>query len=146
VLVVRSLSKSHGIAGARVGYLVVPAALADRFDAMRLPLSLSGPAEAMALGVLADEPGAASRRREMVAQRRRLAATLDELNCRTLPSVTNFIAFRPPDAHVLAAALSARGLIVREFDAAPMAGWLRASARDRAQTDALIGALQELLR
>jgi histidinol dehydrogenase len=145
VLVLRSLSKSYGIAGARIGYLVVPAALADRFDAIRLPLSLSGPAEAMALGVLADEPAAVERRRQMVAARRRLAAALEDLGFRTLPSVTNFVAFHPPDAHALAKALATRGMIVREYDAGPMAGWLRASARDVAQTEALIAALQELL-
>lgn len=145
LVVLRSLSKAYGIAGARIGYLVVAGALADRLDAMRLPLSLSGPAEAMALGVLADEDAAMERRREMVAQQRRLAASLEDLGCRTLPSVTNFVAFRPPDAAALAAALARRGMILREYDAGPMAGWLRASALDANRTDALIGSLQELL-
>ncbi len=145
VLVLRSLSKSYGIAGARVGYLVVPAALADHFDAIRLPLSLSGPAQAMALGALADEPEAVGRCRKMVAERRRLAAALEALGCRTLMSVTNFVCFRPPDAVFLAKSLAARGMIVREYDAGPMAGWLRASARDTDQTDALIDALRDLL-
>ncbi|MGH2457212.1 MAG: aminotransferase class I/II-fold pyridoxal phosphate-dependent enzyme, partial [Candidatus Limnocylindria bacterium] len=100
---------------------------------------------AMALGALADEPAAAERRRQAVAERRRLASALDELGCRTLPSVTNFVAFRPPDASGLAARLAERGMIVRAYDAGPMAGWLRAGARDQAQTSALIGALRELL-
>lgn len=145
VLVLRSLSKAYGIAGARVGYLVVPTGMAARFDAIRLPLSVSGPAEAIALGVLSDERTAAERRREMVAERRKLAAALEASGCRTLPSVTNFICFRPPDAASLATALADRGMILRSYEAGPMAGWLRASALDRVRTDALIGALQELL-
>ncbi len=36
-------------------------------------------------------------------------------------------------------------MIVREDDAGPMAGWLRASARDTDQTDALIDVLRDLL-
>lgn len=81
----------------------------------------------------------------MVAERRRLAAALDALGCRTLASVTNFVAFRPPDAAFLARGLAARGMIVREYSAGPMAGWLRAGALDTARTGALITALGELL-
>ncbi|HUQ43438.1 MAG TPA: histidinol dehydrogenase [Candidatus Limnocylindria bacterium] len=145
VIVLRSLSKSHGMAGARVGYLVVPTALVERFDAIRLPLSVSGPAEAIALGVLADEGPAAQRRGEMVAERRRLAAALEASGCRTLPSVTNFVSFRPPDAAALARALAERGMILRSYEAGPMTGWLRANALDRQRTDALIAALRDLL-
>ena len=43
LLVLRSLAKSHGLAGARIGYLVVPSTLAERFDAIRLPLSVCPP-------------------------------------------------------------------------------------------------------
>ena len=145
LLVLRSLSKAYGAAAARIGYLVLPEPLATRFDAMRLPLALAEPSEAVALGLLADEPAAAERRRMLVREQRRLAAALDELGARTLPSVTNFVAFQPPDAHALAAALARRGLLVREYDSGPMAGWLRANARDPQQTQELIDALRELL-
>ncbi len=99
----------------------------------------------MALGLLADEPAAVERRRLLVAEQRRLAAALEALGVRTLPSVTNFVAFRPADAAALAQALASRGLVVREYDSGPMAGWLRANARDHDQTQELIDALQELL-
>lgn len=145
VLVLRSFSKAYGMAGARVGYLVVPESLAGRFDALRLPLSVSGPAEAMALGVLEDEDAAAERRGEMVRERGRLADAIDALGCRTLPSVTNFVCFRPPDAPALARALAERGMIVREYGDGAMAGWLRANALERTRTDSLIDALRELL-
>ena len=62
LLVLRSLAKSHGLAGARAGYLVVPAPLADRFDAIRLPLSVGAPSEELALAALAGEEEARRRR------------------------------------------------------------------------------------
>ncbi|MEX1072754.1 MAG: aminotransferase class I/II-fold pyridoxal phosphate-dependent enzyme, partial [Chloroflexota bacterium] len=145
VLVLRSLSKAYGLAGTRIGYLVVPLPLAARFDAIRLPLSVAAPSEAMALGALADEPAAVARRREMIAQRRRLEQALRRFGCETLPSVTNFVAFRPPNATGLAGALLGRGLVLRAYDRGPMAGWLRAGARDAADTGRLIAALEELL-
>ena len=147
VLVLRSLSKSHGLAGARVGYLVVPDALADRFDAIRLPNSVAAPSEALALAALADEDAARARRTAIIAARDRLCETLVQLGSRVLPSVTNFIAFQPDgrDAQTVDEALLARGVAVRRYDSGPMAGWLRATARLGAEEERLLTALKEVL-
>ena len=146
VLVLRSLAKSHGLAGARIGYLVVPDALAGRFDALRLPLSVGAATEALALGALADA-SAADRHGAIVAERDRLAGVLRGLGCEVLDGLGNFVTFRPGDAPTLAAALLARGLVIREFPApGPMAGWLRATARAADENDLLIAALEEALR
>jgi histidinol dehydrogenase len=147
LLVLRSLAKSHGLAGARVGYLVVPEGLADRFDAIRLPLSIGAPSEALALAALADEAQARNRRGEVIQARDRLAAALERLGCRVLPSVTNFVAFRPAErsAEEVDRDLLARGVAVRRYDAGPMAGWLRATARLQPEESRLLSALQEVL-
>ena len=147
VLVLRSLSKSHGLAGARVGYLVVPDLLADRFDAIRLPLSVAAPSETLAMAVLADEGRARSRRMAVIAARARLSETLVGLGSRVLPSVTNFVAFRPNgrDAQAVDDALLARGVAVRRYDSGAMAGWLRATARLGVEEERLLTALKEVL-
>ncbi|MGQ0608740.1 MAG: histidinol dehydrogenase [Chloroflexota bacterium] len=146
LLVLRSLSKSHGMAGARVGYLVVADALAERFDAVRLPLSVAAPSEAIALSALADEEGARERRRSVIAARDRLTAHLIGLGCDVLPSVTNSVGFRAPiEAEVVDAGLLARGVAVRRYAAGPMAGWLRATARLEPEEGRLLTALQEVL-
>jgi len=147
VLVLRSLSKSHGLAGARTGFLVVPQALAGRFDAIRLPLSLASPSEAVALAVLADDGAARDRRRAVIAARERLSDELARLGCTVLPSVTNFVAFRS-DRHEAAAVderLLARGVAVRRYDSGPMAGWLRATARLDDEEARLLAAMKEVL-
>ena len=146
VLVLRSLSKAYGMAGARVGYLVVPDALVERFNAARLPLSVAAPSEAVAIEAIRVGATARARRAEVILERDRLAARLRELGCAVLPSVANFVTFRPPDAAALADDLQRRGLIVRRYDAGPMAGWLRATARPAAENDRLLEALEELVR
>jgi histidinol-phosphate aminotransferase len=147
LLVLRSLAKSHGLAGARVGYLVVSESLADRFDAIRLPLSIGSPSEALALAALADEEGISLRRRTVIDARDRLAGELERLGCRVLPSVTNFVAFRPDGraADEVDRDLLARGVAVRRYDAGPMAGWLRATARLEPEEGRLLAALREVL-
>ena len=146
VLVLRSLSKSHGMAGARVGYLVVADTLAARFDGVRLPLSVGSPSEAIALAALAAEEEAVERRLAVIAARDRLSAILGELRCEVLPSVTNSVAFRPTiEAAVADTELLARGVAVRRYENGPMAGWLRATARLEPEESRLLTALKEVL-
>lgn len=143
LLILRSLAKAYGLAGARVGYLQVPGALAARFDLARLPLSVGGPSEAMAIAALSD-PGAARVRRAMlVNERRRLAAALEAAGWRVLPSLTNFLLVRPPggSAHATADRLAARGLVVRSYPEGQLAEWLRITARAPHENDRLLAAL-----
>jgi histidinol-phosphate aminotransferase len=144
LLVLRSLSKSHGLAGARIGYLVVPAALAERFDALRLPLSVGLATEELAVAALAD-PAADERRVAIMRERARLADALRALGCEVLDGVANFVTFRPPDAASLADALLRRGLVLRAYDTGIMAGWLRATALGAGENNRLIAVLTELL-
>ena len=142
LVILRSLAKAYGLAGARIGYLVVSEPLAGRFDAARLPLSVAGPTEAAALGALADPDAAPRRHREIVAERRRLAAALEAAGWELLPSVTNFVLGRPPiPAARLAADLLARGLVVRSFPEGPLVDWLRITVRAAGENDRLLGAL-----
>lgn len=144
LIILRSLSKAYGLAGMRIGYLVVPDELAERFDALRLPLPVGASAEALALGALADAPAAAERHRAIVRERDRLAAALRGLGCEVLDGVANFVTFRPPDAASLAASLLRRGLVVRAFAPnGPMGGWVRATALDAEANDILIAALRD---
>ena len=145
LLVLRSLAKSHGLAGARIGYLVVPDALAERFDALRLPLSVGLPTEELAKAVLADRAGAEERWTAIMREQRRLADALRQLGCDVLDSAANFVTFRPPDAGSLADALLRRGLVLRAYSDGVMAGWLRATARGSDENDRLIAALEDLL-
>jgi histidinol-phosphate aminotransferase len=145
ILVLRSLAKSHGLAGARIGYLIVPASLAERFDALRLPLAVGRPTEELALAVLGDPSATEERHATIMREQARLADALRSHGCEVLDGVANFVTFRPPDAALLADALLRRGLVLRAYDAGIMAGWLRATALGPAENQRLIAALDELL-
>jgi histidinol-phosphate aminotransferase len=141
LVILRSLAKAYGLAGARVGYLVVPEPMASRFEAARLPLAVGGPSYAAALGALADPAAARERLAEIVAQRQRLAEAFTTLGWRVLPSLANFLLVRPPDAAAVAADLMRRGLPVREYPAGRLAGWLRVTVRAPHENDRLLAAL-----
>ena len=144
VLVLRSLAKAFGLAGARIGYLIVPEWLVDRFEVARLPLPVGAHSEALALGALADPDAARERHRKVVAERSRLELALGGLGWELLPSVANFVLARPPDAAATAMALLQRGLVVRTYPAGTPAAWLRITALDRQRDDRLLAALAEI--
>jgi histidinol-phosphate aminotransferase len=146
VLVLRSLAKSHGLAGARVGYLVVPEALAARFEAGRLPLAVGSPSEAAALAALASPEEARERHRLIVAERERIADHLAAAGWAVLPSVTNFLLVRPDDAAAWGDALLRRGLVVRSYAGGPLVDWLRITVRAPAENRLLVAAIEEIGR
>jgi histidinol-phosphate aminotransferase len=147
LVILRSLAKAYGLAGARVGYLVLHDTLADRLAAARLPLPIGGPSEAAAIGALVDPAEARTRHREIVRERERLAAALDARGWHVLPSETNFLLVRPPAGQVagqLAEGLMARGIMVRSYPAGLLVDWLRITARTAADDDRLLAAIDAI--
>ena len=57
VVVVRTLSKAFALAGARVGYLLAPPAIARKLEAIRPPGSISSFSDALAVRALTEDRG-----------------------------------------------------------------------------------------
>ncbi|MFR9778659.1 Rv2231c family pyridoxal phosphate-dependent protein CobC [Micromonospora sp. MS34] len=151
LVVVRSLTKTWGLAGLRVGYLLGDASLLARCAEAQPLWAVSTPALAAATACAA--PAAVAAERAIAAE---LAADREHLVARLagLPGVR--VAGRPASAFVLvhrpsAAALRERlrehGWAVRRGDTFPGLGpdWLRIAVRDPATTDAFSDVLAEIL-
>lgn len=147
VAILRTLSKAYGLAGLRVGYALLPEALAEAVAACRPPYVLSTAAEAVALAALRDrrfvEESVALVRRERAA----LAAALEALGFAVYPSEANFLLVRPPgDALALHRALRARGILVRAFPDRPgLSDHLRITIGLPGDHDRLLAALKAIL-
>ena len=79
LIVLRSLGKFFGLAGARVGFIFGAAEKLDRLREALGPWPLSGPARAVARHALADSAWQAQARHDLDAAARRLAALLAPL-------------------------------------------------------------------
>jgi histidinol-phosphate aminotransferase len=118
LLVTRTLSKAHSLAGFRVGYAVLPQVLADDLNEHNDAYPLARPSEAAALATLQNE----GKIRERVALLRRwteeLAAGLRALGVRTFPTEAYFFLadFAPHDAGQLANRLEERGILVKPLN------------------------------
>jgi len=144
--VLRTLSKAHGLAGARIGALVAREDVVDLVARIAPPYPLPAPSARAALAALDDDALARTRERvaTLVHERERLREALAALACvkRVWPSSGNFLLVRFDDARTAFARLLASDILVRDFSAqAGLAECLRISVGLPEQNDAVIAAL-----
>lgn len=151
LLVVHTLSKSHSLAGLRVGYAIGQAELIEALVRVKDSFNsypLDRFAQAGAAASIADREYFEQTRRRVMATREKLVAELAALGFEVLPSLANFVFARHPrkDGAELAQALRERSIIVRHFrKPARIAQFLRITVGTDEQCAALIGALKAIL-
>ncbi|NJA89998.1 threonine-phosphate decarboxylase [Rhodocyclus tenuis] len=115
IVVLRSLGKFYGLAGARVGFALAPpqvrSALAERIG----PWPVSGPARHVAAAALADRAWQEATRHRLAHDSARLAALLAPWGRVERSALFCWLPFA--DAAALHAALAQRGVLTRLFDA-----------------------------
>jgi histidinol-phosphate aminotransferase len=117
VVVVRTLSKAHGLAGLRVGYLLGSVESVSLLAGYGSPYSVSSLSAALAAKVLAQPSAETGARKEaIVANRGRLTDVLDELAVGPLPSQANFVLATDVDPGWLVPAAAALGVGLRRFE------------------------------
>ena len=151
LLVTRTLSKSHALAGLRVGYAIGQAHLIEALNRVKDSFNsypLDRFAQAGALASMEDRAWFESICAKVVATRTRLVAGMEALGFEVLPSAANFIFARHPahDGAELAASLRERSIIVRHFrNPARIAPFLRITIGTDAQCDTLLAALKAIV-
>ena len=150
LVVLRTLSKAHALAGARVGVLLAGAEIVELLRRIMPPYPLPTASVDAALAVL--QPAALAQTRERIAlllqQRELLRTALATLPAvrEILPSAANFLCVRWRDAAATYARLLAAGIVVRDVTRYPgLHDCLRISVGTEAQTDALLAALDAVL-
>lgn len=144
VVVARTFSKIHGMAGLRLGYAI---ASADHARAMRAHLvwsNANGLALAAALASLEDEAHVADQRRRLNGTRRRLCEELAREGRRFMPSHANFLMIDVGrDVLPVIEAFRARGILVgRRFPS--LGNWLRVSIGTDAEMRAFLAGLRAI--
>ena len=151
LLVVHTLSKSHSLAGLRVGYAIGQKELIEGLTRVKDSFNsypLDRFAQAGAAAAVLDRPYFDHTRQKVMETRARLGEALTGLGFEVLPSAANFIFVRHParDGAELTARLRERSIVVRHFVRPQrIAQFLRITVGTEAQCEALISALKEIL-
>jgi histidinol-phosphate aminotransferase len=146
VVVLRTFSKVHGLAGLRVGYAVAAEDVVQAIEAMREPFNTNHLGQAAALAALGDREHVA-RTLDLVARERpRLAGELRARGLDVRKGIANFLLVDlGRDAAVLFRALLARGVIVRPLRAYGLDTCLRITIGTAAENGRLLEALDAAL-
>ncbi len=149
VIVLRTFSKIFGLAGLRLGYMLVHDSLARHIDAVQEPFNVNQAALVAGLASLRRTALVPGRREQAARARRRLAAPLPEAGMQPVASDANFVLLRiPGDDLRLADRLARGGLLVRAGSEFGLPGYVRVTLGEEELMDtvaaALVSAAEEL--
>ena len=148
VIRMRTFSKAHGMAGARVGYAIAAAPAVTAYDKVRNHFGMNRTALAGALASLEDPAFVAAVAAEVASGREEYYRMAERLQLGWLPSATNFVAIDVGDgahARALLEALQARGVFIRMPGVAPLDRCVRISVGTAPQRARLAEALAAAL-
>lgn len=119
LVVLRTLSKAHGYAGARCGALIGPPEVVRILDAVQAPYALATPVVECVEDALSQDRRVESEQQvaRIVAERNRLAEALGRLRFvrRVFPSGANFLLLQVDDANAVLEGTRADRILVRHF-------------------------------
>jgi histidinol-phosphate aminotransferase len=146
LVVLRTFSKAHALAGVRVGYAVSHSGVADMLNRVRAPFNVGIPGLVGAVASLGD--AAQVRRAVQLADdgKQRLLAELPRMGVHAFPSAGNFVLVDVgPSGSAVYEQLLRHGIIVR-----PVAGYglprcVRITVGTAAQNERLLAALPQCL-
>ncbi len=148
VVVLRTLSKSHSLAGARIGFAVAAPPLIAGLHKVKDSYNVDAMCLAMGEAALGDGDHLRAAVAAVRQERGRLTEELTLLGFDVVPSQANFVLARraEPAAKDIYSALKARRVLVRYFDDPALLDALRITVGRPEDSDALITALREVLK
>jgi histidinol-phosphate aminotransferase len=144
VVVVRSLTKDHALAGLRIGYALASPDWIARIEAQRPPWMVSAPAQAAAIAAMQHPEHVREAREFLIAARQQLAAAVAALGFRVVPSETHYFLLKVADADAVRERLLRRQrLLVRSCRSFGLPEYLRVAAGDPIASERLLRGLGE---
>jgi histidinol-phosphate aminotransferase len=144
LVVIRTFSKIYGLAGLRVGYMVLGTELAQYVNRVRAPFNVSSVSQAAGAAALADTDHVAQTRALNQAEKAFVADELTRMGLAVVPTQANFFLIdlaRPAtDAYE---ALLRHGVIVRTVP--PLPTMVRVTLGTRSENVRLLAALRAVL-
>ena len=150
LLVTRSLSKSHALAGMRVGYALGHRDLIEGLNRVKDSFNsypLDCVAQAVATAAIADARWLDEASGRVVLNRQKMTAALSDLGFEVLCSQANFVFVKHScvQGERIFAALREADILVRRWDKPRISEWLRISVGDEAQTEKLLSVTAKIL-
>jgi histidinol-phosphate aminotransferase len=146
VVVLRTFSKIHGLAGIRIGYGIAPSAITEVLHKTRQPFNVNSIAHAGAIAALDDEAHLRETKRVTDEGRAYLQEQFTEMQIPFVPAVANFLMVNVGDGCAVFQKLLQRKIIVRPLKGYGLPEWVRISVGTMQENQLLIAALRDIMR
>ncbi|MFO7858295.1 MAG: histidinol-phosphate transaminase [Ectothiorhodospiraceae bacterium] len=145
LVVTRTFSKVHGLAGLRAGYSIAHPAVAELFNRVRQPFNMSACAQAAAEAAIGDPDYVRASVALNNEQRESLRERLSAMGLTVLPSAGNFLCVHVGDAAGVNEGLLRQGVIVRPVAGYGLPEWLRVTVGLPEENERFLEALAPLV-
>lgn len=151
LLVCRTFSKSHSLAGMRVGYGLAQKELIDDLNKLKFsfnPYNMNSVAIAAASAAIADNDYYSKNTDKIIETREKTKAELAAIGFEGTDSKSNFLfeKHKTIPAETLYKELRKKGILVRYFSKPRISDYLRITVGSQEEMDALISALKEIIK
>ncbi|MCI0536045.1 MAG: histidinol-phosphate transaminase [Verrucomicrobiales bacterium] len=146
LLLMRTFSKIHGLAGLRLGYGVATPDLIAGLEKVRQPFNINALVQAAALAALDDTEHMARTRANNAAGLHFFQMAFHKMRLPFVPSGANFVLVKVGDGQRVFGALQQAGVIARPMAGYELPEWLRISIGTPEENQRCLKALQEALR
>jgi histidinol-phosphate aminotransferase len=136
VVVARTFSKAHGLAGLRCGYGIASGRISDYAERVRFPVSVNLAAQVAATASMLAREKVRTRAEFVVRERGRLQRAFAEAGLDSIPSQGNFVMVR-----FGADEFERSGILVREGGALGYPGWSRVTVGNSEENDRVVEAV-----
>jgi len=145
IIILRTFSKTYGLAGFRIGYAVAPAEGIELMAGVRQPFNVNDMALKAACAAIQDEAFVA-RTRKMVGEGLRFfEKNLSRLGIEFVHSVANFMLVKVGDGRRVFQELQKEQVIVRPMDGYHLPEYIRVTVGKRSENARCLRALQKVL-
>jgi len=145
LLLMRTFSKIHGLAGLRLGYGIANPDLVTELEKIRQPFNINAVAQAGALAALEDEIHPAKTRRVNSRGLKLYAREFRKMGLEFVKSSANFILVRVGDGSRIFSELQKLGVITRPMGGYQLPEWIRISVGTPKENERCLAALKTIL-
>ncbi|MCR5137341.1 MAG: histidinol-phosphate transaminase [Oscillospiraceae bacterium] len=150
LLVIRTYSKSRSMAGARLGFALGSPALIGDLNTLKYstnPYNVNRMTSAAGIAALREDDYYTANARTVAETRDRTAAALRDMGFVLTDSKSNFLFARHPavDGATLYRVLKERGILIRHFDKARIADWVRITVGTQEQMSVFLQETEKVL-
>jgi len=140
VFVLRTFSKTYGLAGLRIGYALAPKEGITLLHRVRQPFNVNAMAQAAALAALQDDSFVTHTRATVQAGLRQVCAAFEKMGLSYIPSVANFVLVKVGNGQKVFEALQKLRVIVRPVNVYQLPEYVRVTIGTEKENNKLIEA------